>query len=82
MKTFTDQELVKIALYLDDPYGDGIRKEIIREPSPTRIAALEFVQSGQVDIFGLHTVYIERGREYVQSRTNQSFAKKYILTNN
>ncbi len=35
--------VAKIGLYLDDPYGDGIRLIAIREPDQARLAALQQV---------------------------------------
>ena len=36
-------QIAKIGRWLDDPYGDGIRLEIVREPSEGRLAAGDFV---------------------------------------
>lgn len=41
----TDVELAKAGLFIDDPYGDGIRLESIREPSEARQAALRIVNN-------------------------------------
>jgi len=57
----TDQQLARVALFLDDPYGDGIRLEAIRTPSPARAAALDFVFNGQRTLDGLEQEYIDRG---------------------
>ena len=53
MAKITDIDAVKIALWLDDPYGDGIRLASIRSPSASRVAALEFVANGQRTIENL-----------------------------
>lgn len=61
MANITDLEAAKIALWLDGPYGDGIRLAAIRDPSLYRIAALEFVASGQRTIDNLEQAYIALG---------------------
>lgn len=43
--------IAKIGLWLDDPYGDGIRLLHIREPNEARRAAIDFVQTGQLGFF-------------------------------
>lgn len=57
----TESQAVTIGLWLDDPYGDGIRLQAIHEPSAERIAAIEFKQTGQRTIENLEAVYIDRG---------------------
>jgi hypothetical protein len=39
-KTLSLHDIARIGVYLDDPYGDGIRLEKIRNPSDGRVAAL------------------------------------------
>lgn len=36
------KDIIKIGLWLDDPYGDGIRLEAIRKPRMARIVALNY----------------------------------------
>jgi hypothetical protein len=36
--------IAKLGVWLDDPYGDGIRLTRVRIPSPGRIAALELIR--------------------------------------
>jgi len=40
--------LAKLGVWLDDPYGDGIRLAKIRIPSPGRMAALELIKGTPV----------------------------------
>ena len=61
MANITEIQAVTIGLWLDDPYGDGIRLEAIRNPSAERIAAIEFKQTGQRTIEKLEQTYIDRG---------------------
>jgi hypothetical protein len=52
LKSLTLLDIATLGLWNDDPYGDGIRLESIREPSPARVAALKLVHEGQSDLFG------------------------------
>jgi hypothetical protein len=66
MKTpYTETELIKIALWLDDPYGDGIRLSAIRNPSPDRQAAIEFLTTGQRSIDSRELVYINAAKYWI-----------------
>lgn len=69
MRKLTDHEAVKVGLWLDDPYGDGIRLESIREPSAKRLAALEFFASGQRTLENLEQSHIFRGHAYALSKS-------------
>jgi len=69
-RILTDIEAAKVGLWLDDPFGDGIRLERIREPNRHRIAALKFVNEGIEDIFGDHLIYIKNGRYYASKKAN------------
>lgn len=40
--------LARLGVWLDDPYGDGIRLQAIREPSVGRHAALRLIQGAPV----------------------------------
>jgi hypothetical protein len=40
-------DIAWIGLYLDDPYGDGIRLQRVREPSDGRLAAIDLVYDAQ-----------------------------------
>jgi len=40
--------LAKLGVWLDDPYGDGIRLRAVREPSQGRVAALELIKGTPV----------------------------------
>ena len=61
VKELTNVEAVKLALWNDDPYGDGIRLKAVREPSVERLAALLFVATGQRTIDNVEQAYIDRG---------------------
>lgn len=39
-------DIARIGLFLDDPYGDGIRLERVREPSDGRQLAMKVVYDG------------------------------------
>ena len=47
--TLTD--IAKIGLFLDDPHGDGIRLDCVRNPSKARVAAISEV-AGEPLLFG------------------------------
>lgn len=68
MRTLTEHEAVTVGLWLDDPYGDGIRLERIREPSAKRLAALAFVASGQRTLDNLEADHIFRGHAYAKQK--------------
>jgi len=68
MRTLTDHEAVKVGLWLDDPYGDGIRLERIREPSPKRRAALDYSITGQRTLEDLEADHIFRGHAYAKQK--------------
>ena len=72
MTTYTDRDFAKVALWLDDPYGDGIRLEAIRNPSPARAAALDLVKTGQHTLLGDEQRYIEAGRQYLATKQGRS----------
>ena len=40
--------LAKLGVWLDDPYGDGIRLARVRDPSQGRVAALELIRGTPV----------------------------------
>lgn len=44
----TLEDIARLGLWLDDPYGDGIRLERIRNPNPGRMAALDYVNNGHL----------------------------------
>lgn len=72
----SDVEAAKVGLWLDDPYGDGIRLSCIREPSDARIATIEFVNSGQRTLVGLEDWYINRGRKFASTKTGANTIKR------
>jgi hypothetical protein len=39
------KQIARLALYVDDPYGDGIRLEHIRNPSEAHLAALRILNN-------------------------------------
>ena len=45
-------EVAQLGLYHDDPYGDGIRLDIVRNPPLHRQMAIELVYHGQLPIDG------------------------------
>jgi len=51
----------KAFLYIADPYGDGIRLDHIRNPSPAYRAAEDLVFDGQHTLDGLELMKQERG---------------------
>jgi hypothetical protein len=53
----------KAFLYIADPYGDGIRLEHIRNPSPAYRAAQDLVYEGQHTLDGLELMKQERGSQ-------------------
>lgn len=66
--------LAKIGLYLDDPYGDGIRLDDIREPDEGRLAALQQV-AGQPILDGetlIRDKYEEKVRWAVKSKAGRN----------
>ena len=71
--TLKKLDLLQIAIlgeWLDDPYGDGIRLERIRNPSPARQAALDFIR-GEPQLGGealIREQYEERVRACFDSR--------------
>ena len=44
----TLEDIARLGLWLDDPHGDGIRLERIRNPNPGRLAALDYVNNGHL----------------------------------
>jgi hypothetical protein len=74
-----DRDCARIALYLEDPYGDGIRLESIRNPRPERVATLEFVATGQRSVDGLEDGHIALGRAYTKSLKNVVFLQQQGL---
>lgn len=53
--------LAKAFLYVDDPYGDGIRLAHVREPSAARVAATNIVYYGQSSFDAVPLMLRERG---------------------
>jgi len=45
-------EVARIGLWLEDPYGDGIRLEAIRNPSEARVAAEDLIYNNQLTLGG------------------------------
>lgn len=40
LKTITLTDIARLGLWCDDPYGDGIRLDQVRNPSAARLAAI------------------------------------------
>ena len=55
--------VAKAFLYVDDPYGDGIRLEHVRNPSAARIVAKDLVHDGYFSFNALEIMLAERGDE-------------------
>lgn len=64
--------LAKAYLFVDDPYGDGIRLEHVRNPSPARIAAKDLVYTGQATFDAEAMMIAERGDEIKQALRTKS----------
>jgi hypothetical protein len=43
LSKLTINDIAKLGLYLDDPYGDGIRLKEVRVPDESRLAAIALV---------------------------------------
>ena len=71
--------LAKAFLYVDDPYGDGIRLNHIRNPSPARIAALELVRSGQSSLNDLELMLAHRGTDIFATLSVKSARASMVL---
>lgn len=74
--------IAAIGLYLDDPYGDGIRLEKIRNPSAARQAALDLVYNRQLVLGGeelIRSAYEHRVDEvFLKSgKISQAFARNF-----
>jgi hypothetical protein len=63
--------LAKLGVWLDDPYGDGIRLTRIRIPSPGRMAALELIRGTPV-LGGTELILAE----YLERVFTQCFTKQ------
>ena len=60
--TLDDKILVaKAALFIDDPYRDGIRLEHVRNPSEARLVAIDLVHKGQASIDAMDVMLAEYG---------------------
>lgn len=60
--------VARVGVYLDDPYGDGIRLEAIREPRPARVAAIQTIQTGP-DMFDTKLImdeYLEKVYQFLR----------------
>ena len=68
----SDVDAAKVGLWLDDPYGDGIRLGKIRNPDKHRIAAMHYVETGEADIFSDHQVYVSVGHDYANTKVGQT----------
>jgi len=62
-------DIAWIGLYLDDPYGDGIRLQRVREPSDGRLAAIDLVYNAQHSI-GADILIREEYEERVLNKKN------------
>ena len=67
--------LAKAYLFVDDPYGDGIRLDHVRTPSVGRIVATNIVHYGQSSFDAIDIMLAERGdeiREWVRTKRGRS----------
>jgi hypothetical protein len=67
--------LAKAYLFVDDPYGDGIRLLHVREPSVGRVVATNIVYYGQSSFDAVGIMLAERGddiRKWVSTKTGRS----------
>ena len=44
LNKLTITDIAKLGLYLDDPFGDGIRLKAVREPDEGRLAAIALIK--------------------------------------
>ena len=58
IKNLTLIDVAKLGLYADDPYGDGIRLEHVRNPSAGRLDAITLIYENQFPIDGGHDIMI------------------------
>lgn len=63
-----DKQFACLALFSDDPYGDGIRLDKVREPSKYREIILDFWDSGQLPLWGF-----EEAREHYNEQIRKCF---------
>jgi hypothetical protein len=63
--------LAKVFLFIDDPYGDGIRLDHVRNPSAARLAALDLVRDGQESIGDVDLMLAEHGEEILYTLTSK-----------
>jgi hypothetical protein len=70
----TLEDIARIGLFLDDPYGDGIRMPAVRNPSVGRQAALELLN-------GTPTLFAEQEirDEYEVHVKREAFTRKGTL---
>jgi hypothetical protein len=67
--------LAKAYLFVDDPYGDGIRLDHVREPSVGRVVATNIVYYGQTSFDAVDIMLAERGddiRKWVSTKRGRS----------
>ena len=70
-KTLTLTDIAELGLWYDDPYGDGIRLDYVRNPGPARQAALALVYKGQYDLFGEQLI-----RAHYEAKVRNMFNRK------
>jgi hypothetical protein len=67
--------LAKAYLFVDDPYGDGIRLDHVRELSVGRVVATNIVYYGQTSFDAVDIMLAERGddiRKWVSTKRGRS----------
>lgn len=67
--------LAKAYLFVDDPYGDGIRLDHVREPSVGRVVATNIVYYGQTSFDAVDIMLAERGddiRKWASTKRGRS----------
>lgn len=57
-QNMTMATLARLGVWLDDPYGDGMRLEVVRNPTPGRYAALALL-AGEPIIGGDELIWHE-----------------------
>jgi len=72
--------LAKAFLFVDDPYGDGIRLDHVRNPSAARIAAIELARHGQSSFDAVDLMLAERG-DAIRNQMRTKSARASMVRN-
>ena len=78
-KTMNELLVAKAFLFVDDPYGYGIRLNHVRHPSPARIAAIDLVRTGQTSFNALPLMLAERGTDIFATLSVKSARASMVL---